>query len=146
VTETSLFDQLGGEPVLRPLIGRFVDRMFADSMIGFFFRKADRQRIKDKEYELAAQHLGAPIVYSGRPLGQAHAVHPIMGGQFARRLEILRQTLTEGGAPQAVIAHLIAHAEGLRSTITSDASGECVGGPAPRVLLPRASQGSRGNS
>jgi truncated hemoglobin YjbI len=146
VTETSLFDQLGGEPVLRSIIGRFVDRMFADPMIGFFFRKADRQRIKDKEYELAAQHLGAPVAYTGRPLQQAHAAHPIMGGQFARRLEILRQTLTEAGASEAVVAHFIAHAEGLRSTITRDASGECVGGPGARVLLPQASHGSRGES
>jgi len=140
VAETTLFDELGGEPVLRSIVGRFVDRMFADPMIGFFFRKASRERVKDKEYELAAQHLGAGVEYTGRPIQAVHAVHPIMGGQFARRLEILRQTLVEAAAPEAVIQHWIAHTEGLRSMVTRDASGECIGPmQLDRVRLPQAS-------
>ncbi len=127
MTEVSLFDELGGEPVLRSIVGRFVDRMFVDPMIGFFFRKASRERVKDKEYELAAQHLGGPVEYTGRPIQQVHAVHPIMGGQFARRLEILRSTLIEAGAPEAVVHHWVAHTESLRSLVTRDASGECIG-------------------
>jgi hemoglobin len=147
VAEPTLFDELGGEPVLRSIVGRFVDRMFADPMIGFFFRKASRERVKDKEYELAAQHLGAPVEYTGRPIQQVHAVHPIMGGQFARRLEILRQTLREAGAPERVIGHWVRHTESLRSLVTRDASGECVGESAPpRVRLPQASPSSSGAS
>jgi hemoglobin len=140
VADPTLFERLGGEPVLRSIVNRFVDRMFADPMIGFFFRKASRERVKDKEYELAAQHLGAVIEYTGRPIQQVHAVHPIMGGQFARRLEILRQTLIEAGAPDAVIRHWIAHTESLRSMVTRDPSGECIGPMRPaRVRLPQAS-------
>lgn len=101
--------------------------MFADPMIGFFFRKANRERVKEKEYELAAQHLGAGTEYTGRPIQQVHAAHPIMGGQFARRLEILRQTLVEAGAPEPVIAHWVAHTESQRSLVTRDPSGECIG-------------------
>jgi hemoglobin len=123
--ERSLFEELGGEPVLRSIVDRFVDRMFGDPMIGFFFRNASRQRVKDKEYELAAQHLGGGVEYTGRPLQKAHAAHAIMGGQFARRLEILRQTLVEAGAPPRVIQHWIAYTEGLRAQVTRDAIGEC---------------------
>ena len=47
----SLFDQLGGEPKLRAIIDDFVERLFADPMIGFFFRKSSKERIKAKEYE-----------------------------------------------------------------------------------------------
>lgn len=120
-----MFEELGGEPVLRGIVSRFVDRMFDDPMIGFFFRKADRQRVKDKEYELAASHLGGGVEYTGRPIREAHAVHPIMGGQFARRLELLRQTLIEAGAPERVLQHWLAHTESLRGLVTRDASGEC---------------------
>ena len=74
---STLFDDLGGEPVLRRIIDRFVDRVFDDVMIGFFFRNARKERIKQKEYEHAAQHLGAPIAYTGRPLDEAHRAHPI---------------------------------------------------------------------
>src|SRR5688572_14635287 len=127
--------------------------MFDDAMIGFFFRKADRQRVKDKEYELAAAHLGAAVEYTGRPIQAAHAVHPIMGGQFARRLTLLRQTLEEAGAPVSVIEHWLAHTESLRAQVTRDASGECVG-PQPQrssarplpLTSPSAGAGVRGKS
>ncbi|HKY36175.1 MAG TPA: group 1 truncated hemoglobin [Polyangiaceae bacterium] len=121
----SFFDDLGGEPVLRRIVDRFVDRVFDDVMIGFFFRSARRERIKQKEYEHAAQHLGAPIEYTGRPLDEAHRAHPIMGGQFARRLMILKETLEEAGVPEHVKRHWLEHTEALRPLITGDASGEC---------------------
>ena len=89
----TFFEELGGEPKVRAIIDTFIDRIFDDRMIGFFFRNADRRRIKDKEYQLAAHFLGAPVEYSGRPLDQVHAKHPIMGGHFDRRRQILKETL-----------------------------------------------------
>lgn len=127
----SLFDELGGEPVLRAIVERFVQRIFDDPMIGFFFRKANRRRVADKEYELAAQHLGSGGEYTGRPLRQAHAPHPIMGGQFDRRLTILRETLLEAGAPASVIEHWLAYTESQRALVTRDAHGQCMGPSLP---------------
>src|ERR1051326_3514245 len=75
----TLFEQVGGEAKLREIIGVFIDRVFEDRMIGFFFRNADRARIKEMEYQLTAQFLGAPVEYTGRRLDLAHAKHPIMG-------------------------------------------------------------------
>ncbi len=121
----TLFEELGGELVLRPLIDRFVDRVFDDPMIGFFFRDARRERIKQKEYEFAAQHLGAPIEYTGRSIDEAHRAHPIMGGQFLRRLMILRRTLEEAGVPERVKQHWLAHTESLRPLVTADVGAAC---------------------
>ncbi len=121
----TLYDELGGEPVLRRVIDRFVDRMFDDVMIGFFFRQASRERIKAKEFEHAAAHLGADIEYTGRPIADAHARHPIMGGQFMRRLKILDDTLREHGVPDKVREHWIAHTESLRPLVTRDSGGRC---------------------
>lgn len=131
MSEPTLFEQLGGEPKLRGIIERFIDRLFADPMIGFFFRSADRERIKQKEYEFAAAHLGAAVQYTGKPIGQAHAAHPIMGGQFARRLELLKQTLKEADAPSNVVEHWLAHTERLRPVITRDRHGHCNDGAEP---------------
>ncbi|RYZ04782.1 MAG: group 1 truncated hemoglobin [Myxococcales bacterium] len=122
---TTLFEDLGGEPALRKIIDRFVDRIFDDVMIGFFFRNARRERVKAKEYEFAARHLGADIPYTGRAIDEAHRSHPIMGGQFARRLTILKQTLEELGVPEHVRTHWLAHTESLRSLVTSDGGREC---------------------
>ena len=115
--ELSLFAELGGEPALRRIIDRFVDRLFDDLMIGFLFQRANRERIKEKEFEFAAQFLGAPVEYSGRPLEDAHRRHRIFDGQFQRRLTILRNTLNELGAPPRVRDALLAHTSSLRDRV-----------------------------
>jgi truncated hemoglobin YjbI len=125
MADRTLFDELGGEAALRRIIDRFVDRVFDDVMIGFFFRNAKRERIKAMEYEFAAQHLGAGTTYTGRPLDAAHARHPIMGGQFMRRLQILKDVMAELGVPDHVQKHWIEHTERLRPLITGDEGGRC---------------------
>ena len=122
---STLFEDLGGEPALRAIVDRFVDRIFDDVMIGFFFRNARRERVKQKEYEFAAQHLGAGLEYTGRAIDEAHRTHPIMGGQFARRLMILKETLEAAQVPEHVKQHWLAHTESLRSQVTADTGREC---------------------
>jgi hemoglobin len=113
----SLYDQLGGEPALRRIIDRFVDRMMDDVMIGFFFRAVDRAHLKQKEFEFAAAHLGGPVTYNGRPLETAHRVHRIFDGQFMRRLAILRETLEELGVPAPVRDHWLEHTLSLQDRV-----------------------------
>ena len=121
----SLFEQLGGELKLRQIIDTFIDRVFADRMIGFFFRKADKNRIKEMEYQLAASFLGAGIEYQGRPLAQAHARHPIMGGHFARRKQILKETLESYEVADNIKEAWLQHTEDLRPLITGQAGSGC---------------------
>jgi hemoglobin len=119
------FEKLGGEERLRAVIDRFVDRVMDDMMIGFFFAKVDRKELKRLEYEFAAGHLGAKTAYTGRPIELAHAKHPILGGQFNRRLKILERTLAELNVPADVAERWLAHNQRLRPLITRDSSQEC---------------------
>jgi hemoglobin len=121
----TLYEQLGGEARLRQIMDTFIDRVFADRMIGFFFRNADKKRIKEMEFQLTARFLGANIEYQGRPLDEVHAKHPIMGGQFARRLQILSETLEQYEVPQHIRDAWIKHTESLRPLITGDAGSDC---------------------
>jgi len=123
----SHFEQLGGEPKLKAIVDDFVDRCFEDTMIGFLFQRADRKRIKKFEYEHAAEHLGANVQYGGRPLDQAHGPHRIFGGQFARRRQILIDTLHDHEVPPSIIDAWIAHQDSLRGLITKDAGSSCRG-------------------
>ena len=123
--EQALFDRLGGEAVLRAIIERFVDRLFDDLMIGYLFRAADRERVKAKEYEFAARHLGAEVAYTGRAVKEAHRAHRITGGQFMRRLQILKETLAAFQVPPEVSEHWIAHTLSLQAEITDNALDQC---------------------
>jgi len=133
----SLFEKLGGEGRLREIMDTFVDRIFADRMIGFFFRNADRHRIKELEYQLAAKFLGADVEYQGRPLGRAHANHPIMGGHFARRRQIFKETLDFYQVPDAIKDALLRHTDALRAQITPEIGTGCD----PNLVRDRVNRG-----
>lgn len=126
----TLFDELGGEPALRKIIDRFVDRLFDDVMIGFFFRRSSRARIKEKEYEFAAEHLGAKVQYTGRALDQAHRPHGIRASQFMRRLQILKETLDEFAVPPRVREHWIDHTLSRMSEVSAPDDDRCAPVPA----------------
>jgi truncated hemoglobin YjbI len=123
--EKTLFERLGGEIKLREIIDCFIDRVFADRMIGFFFRNADRARLKEMEYQLTAEFLGADIKYTGKPLGKAHVNHPIMGGHFARRRQIFKETLEHFQVGEEIQLALLNHTDALRPLITPESGSDC---------------------
>lgn len=122
---TSDFERLGGEAALRAIIDDFVGRVFDDVMIGFFFRRSDRRRIAEFEYQHAAAHLGGQVLYRGRPIAEVHAKHPIRGGHFDRRAQILRETLDRHGISPDIRDRWLEHIESLRPLVTQDGLGQC---------------------
>jgi hemoglobin len=130
-----LFDKIG-EPKLRAVLADFYDRVFRDVMIGFMFAGKDRRHLIDREYELTAKFLGAPgVVYTGQPIRTAHARHTIFGGQFERRLQILRETLADHAVDAEVCQVWIDHTLALRSQVTHDRGSECADPPVKLVIV-----------
>ena len=123
----SPFERLGGVDGLRPIIDDFVDRVRSDLMIGFFFRTVPTARLKQRELEFAARHLGGKVEYTGRAMNEAHGPHKIMGGQFNRRLTLLKQTLLAHAVPEDIIQSWLIHNESLRSQVTVDGPFACNG-------------------
>lgn len=111
------FERLGGEPGVRAIVDDFLDRIFADEMIGFLFDKAPKPRIRAFEYRWAAAHLGGPVVYDGRPLEEAHRAARLFDGHFARRLHLVRTVLGERGVPADIAARWLAHDEAQRERV-----------------------------
>jgi hemoglobin len=125
VKSSALFDRIG-PAALRAVIADFYGRVFGDVMIGFMFQGKDRRHLIDREYELTAALLGAPgVTYTGRPMRTAHAQHTIFGGQFERRLQILRETLHDHDVDAEVQQAWIDHQLALRGQITRDQGSEC---------------------
>lgn len=119
------FERAGGEPVVRAIVDAFVDRMVADPIIGFRFVGADPARIKQHEYEHAARALGATTPYTGRPIVPLHRPMRINGGQFRRRLALLRQQIERAGVPLDVVEDWLAEQRAMESRITDGT--DCVG-------------------
>ncbi|MEQ8274688.1 MAG: group 1 truncated hemoglobin [Deltaproteobacteria bacterium] len=126
MSEPTLFERLGGEWALRPIIQDFVQRMTTDMMIGFFFREVDAKRLEEMEYLFTAKFLGADVQYVGKPIRDAHAPHPIMGGQFDRRRQILEEAIDRHGVAPDIKAAWLEHVDRLRPQVTRDAAGVCI--------------------
>lgn len=135
--DSTLFDKIGGD-TLRAVITDFYARVFRDVMIGFMFEGKDRQHLIDREWELAANMLGARgVAYTGRPMRAAHAQHTIFGGHFERRLQLLRDAMAAHDVDPAVQQAWIAHTLALRAQITRDRGSECAtSAEADRELVP----------
>jgi truncated hemoglobin YjbI len=121
----SLFDKVGGEPVIRAVVTDFYDHVFPDVMIGYMFRNADKARLIDKEIELAARMLGGPDRYTGKTMRQAHAKHRIFGGQFMRRLQLLKEAMARHDLPADVVECWVSHTEALRAQVTDYNGSDC---------------------
>lgn len=112
------WDRLGGEAGVQRIVDDFVGRVAGDFVIGFLFTGRDLARIARHEVEHASTHLGGPLGYTGAPIAPSHRAMRINGGQFRRRLAILRTVLTAHHAPADVIERWIAHDQRLERVIT----------------------------
>ncbi|MEM7674796.1 MAG: group 1 truncated hemoglobin [Myxococcota bacterium] len=120
----TLFETIGAAKV-QAIIDDFVEEMVTDSMIGFFFRGVDVPRLKRREYQFTAKFMGADEPYEGRPIGRLHRRHAIMGGQFDRRRQILKEHIERHQVGPEATDRWLAHVDQLRATITRDERGEC---------------------
>jgi hemoglobin len=116
------FLRVGGEAGLRAIVDDFLDRVFSDVMIGYLFEGKPKARIRELEYRHAAEHLGGPVRYDGRPMDEAHRAARIFDGHFARRLHLLGETLAAHRVPDDVRARWLAHNEALREQVLA---GSC---------------------
>lgn len=98
-SETSPYDALGGEVGLRKILVDFYDRLFADVMVGYFFRNSDKSHLVERQLQFMGRALGGPQDYEGLPLVAAHAPFQIRPGHFHRRHVLLADTLRDHHAP-----------------------------------------------
>lgn len=116
------FERVGGNAGLRAIIDDFLDRVFDDPMIGYVFDNKPKARIRELEVRYAAEHLGGPAAYDGRPLDVAHRASSIFDGHFARRMWLLRETLLAHCVPADVIERWLAHNQAQRELVLA---GSC---------------------
>jgi hemoglobin len=121
----SLVAQAGGAERLRAILVDFYDRVFADVMIGYLFKRANKERLVERELELALAAMGEAVEYRGKDLREAHAPHQIQGGHFERRQQILRETCDAHGLPAEVRDFWLAHNEQLRPLVTKLSGSDC---------------------
>lgn len=89
----SLYERIGGERVMAPLIAAFYERVLADPELRPFFEGVDMGTLRRMQHEFFAAALGGPLRYTGRPLAEVHAGLGIRPRHLQRFLDHLLETL-----------------------------------------------------
>ncbi len=118
----SLYDELGGETVLRAVLRTLYDRLFDDRMIGFLFAGRDKERLIEHQLWFTARFLGGPSKYDGKSMPDAHRHLPLLPGHFDRRHWLLQRALEEHRVPPRVAAEWLRVDASLRGAVLK--SGE----------------------
>jgi hemoglobin len=108
-SRATLFDSMGGEPVLRAAVDRFADIVVTDDRINFTFAEADMSKFKKLLYEQLCNISGGPCRYTGRDMRTAHAKLGINTAEFNALAEDLYIALGKAGVPYRLQNKLMAH-------------------------------------
>ncbi|MBC7661500.1 MAG: group 1 truncated hemoglobin [Chitinophagaceae bacterium] len=119
----NLYDEIGPDRIA-VILKNFYERCFEDVMIGHFFFEKNHDELLKHQLNFATGMLGGPVSYQGRPLAPLHQSLPIRSPHFARRRQILIETMTDFGLAQNLIDGWVALEERLKPLILQD-SGNC---------------------
>ena len=119
----SLYETIGAERVAK-ILRIFYERCFEDVMIGHFFFEKNHEDLLRQQTDFATGMLGGPISYQGRPLATIHKSLMIRAPQFARRRQILIETMKELELEPDLIQSWISLEDKLKPLILKD-QGSC---------------------
>lgn len=118
MTQTCLFDRLGGAPAIGAAAEMFYRKVLSDPLLAPYFEDADMDRQIAKQSAFLTMALGGPNNYTGADLRAAHARLPGLGDRhFDHVIGHLAATLHELGVAEPDIAAVGAIAETTRDQV-----------------------------
>jgi len=99
----TLFEQLGGMPVIERVHKRFYDKVYAHPWLGQFFAGHSQQAIELRQTQFMAEKFGGPDPYPGMALELAHRRMYIPERLLELRQQLLREALEEEGVAAELI-------------------------------------------
>ncbi|RXK46614.1 group I truncated hemoglobin [Halorientalis pallida] len=117
MSETTLYERLGGRDGIRAVVDDFYDRLVADEQLGLFFEGADMERLRRTQTDFLCEAAGGPETYDAQPVREAHRHVPFEPGDIQRAVELLAESLDAFDVPaedaQAVVDAVAAYEDEL---------------------------------
>jgi truncated hemoglobin YjbI len=99
----SLFEQIGGLPVLEQVHTLFYDKVYAHEWLGQFFIGHDQASIERRQTLFMAEKMGGDVDYWGKLPEMAHRHLYITHELFDLRHQLLSDALHEAGVAENLI-------------------------------------------
>ena len=100
----TMFEAVGGLPVMERVHKRFYDKVYAHPWLGQFFEGHSQTAIELRQTQFMAEKMGSKSVYPGRDLPLAHRRMYITEELLVVRQGLLRESLEEESVEEALIA------------------------------------------
>ncbi len=108
MTQSTLYDRLGGKPAITAVVDDFISNVAADSKINGRFAAANIPHLKQLLVEQICAGAGGPCVYSGRDMEAAHRGMNIRGEEFDALVADLVKSLDKFKVPDREKDELLA--------------------------------------
>lgn len=93
----SLYQRLGGEPVVSKVVDQLIDRSASDARTARSFKDVKLARVKEKLVEQICQLAGGGCKYTGDPMREVHKGLKNTDAEFALLVQFLRDALAANG-------------------------------------------------
>jgi len=117
--EQSLYNRLGGKPLITAVVDDFVARVIADRRINRFFANTDVPPFKAKLVDQICEDSGGPCKYTGKDMKTAHAGMGVANADFDALVEDLVTTLDKFKVPEKEKGELLGVLGPMRKDIVS---------------------------
>jgi len=113
----SLYDEIGGQAVIKSAVTVFYSRVTEDATLAAWFEGVDLSRLRAHQRAFLATALDGPPVFAGRNLAEAHAGMAITDEAFTTIVEHLAVTLEDLAVQPAIIARVRERLEAVRPEV-----------------------------
>jgi hemoglobin len=113
----SLFDELGGMPVIEKITNNFINEISFDQQIVQHFKESDIDRFRAKLIEQICVEAGGPCTYSGDSMVDVHTKMNITEAEFNRTVDLLINAMNKAGVAHRTQNKLLARLAPMRADI-----------------------------
>lgn len=115
----TIYDQVGGQPVIKTATTVFYGRVTEDAALAKWFDGVDISRLRAHQRAFLAAALDGPQLFTGLDLGHAHAGMDITDEAYTLVVAHLITTLDDLGVEERVLTEVEARLETLRTQVVA---------------------------
>ena len=115
--QQTLYEKIGGEPVVQKIVDNFIVEIGYDQQIFKFFAESDIDRFREKMTEHICHVTDGPCQYTGDTMLDVHANMGVKEGDFNRTVDLLINAMTQADVPHPLQNQLVARLAPMRGDI-----------------------------
>lgn len=123
--DKSLFELIGGRPMLEQVHKTFYDKLYAHPWLKKFFGDVDQKIIEDQQTDFMTSNMGGGKIFSGSLPEKAHKHIYITNDMFNLRQSILKECILETGLSVDLVERWIKIDEAFRKSIVKENVDQC---------------------